>query len=85
MSKRYSQDTAVNRTGRIASGGAVVYCCHHCSRFMVALCQETGDKIKWPISGPIPDNCPLEKARREDDADEKIPLNGPATRARSQE
>jgi hypothetical protein len=44
--------------------------CNDHDRFIGGLCQETGRKIKFPISGPIPEDCPLPKAKREEDDEE---------------
>lgn len=61
MSKRKSQDTAVNKARKL-HGTMVIDRCGHCNNYLLTLCQATGDKIKYPISGGIPLNCPLPAA-----------------------
>lgn len=63
--KRVSSGSAVNGPVK-RIGEAVIERCDHCPRYMVTLCQETGQKIKYPRSGPIPLDCPLEDGRVEE-------------------
>lgn len=61
--KRTFNSSATNGPVKMA-GSAVITRCHDCPRFMITLCQETGRKIKYPISGGIDEQCPLPDAVR---------------------
>lgn len=59
--KRHTQDMARNWPSR-KIGKYVIDYCSQCGAFMIMSCLKTGTKIKAPYSGPIPEDCPLEKA-----------------------
>ena len=65
MNKRVSQDTAVNSSDRM-QGPETIDRCFKCNNYLITLCQMTGNKIKYPISGPIPVDCPLPKRPEEE-------------------
>lgn len=65
MSRGISQSTAVNAAFRM-QGPEAIDRCFKCNNYLITLCQMTGNKIKYPISGPIPEDCPLPKRPEEE-------------------
>lgn len=58
MNKRVSQSTAVNRK-QVAVDDRVVERCWNCPRYHGRACTATGKMVDYPISGPLPDFCPM--------------------------
>jgi hypothetical protein len=61
VKKRVVQSSAVNKPIKMW-GMDTIDRCFDCGRFLGGICQETGNKIKYPISGPILSMCTLPAA-----------------------
>ena len=70
MSRGISQDSSIGHPVRLLGKAKVeIRRCNDCPRFLITICQETGRKIKYPISGPIPEDCRLPKKKMVEDTD----------------
>lgn len=45
--------------GSKLDGNVVIHMCMRCRKYKYPACQETGEVVRYPVSGPVGVQCPL--------------------------